>query len=745
MMRMRVLCSLFVSLAVLPLAAGVSFGGADLNDRDEILFTVRRDFPGTPSYRTLFYAKLVNGAPAENPRSLTCYPERMELLSAGKILEIRNRYGTARYSFETKNLEWIEQAPAIPLDSMPIFPRAVSPDGAWSCFVVKTGFAEGALVFENSPTGKRITLDSHAPLSYDALPVKWAPDSSLVLYAKDGTVYFCSPDALFRGIEIDEAYREIGPGSIDSVCWAGDSVFYIDGDMLYKINVKELYTTGLYSAVIGRGSPSGRLPEAFDPSRDVFSVDKNGTSLFLIKSGKMFSLYRLRGTSAGYLPVVFSCPYVSASGPLVDAAVLWGADGTPYVWMRVMPYSGGKPMAAVYRASDSFVPVLSAENSCRPVISPDGSRAAFFSGSTVYAYDVSSWKRIAELAGENTASAVWDGNETLYVGGDRSVRRWNIASGASSILFLSSVASCAWDDETALATVTAGNKTFSLDASLKKWTELAAPKENAVSTQNGRYRVFFGTTPNASYENALYVRTLSGKAVTRAVFPESAKKTPARKKAAIAFDAYDSADGLPLILSALDTYNIRGTFFLNGEFIRRYPKETKQISLTGNTCASLFFSELDFTQSPFVIDEDFIRRGLARNEDEFFRCTGKELSLLWHAPFYRVTAAARKAGKKAGYAYAEAVSGEAGERTNIEGYSNARSCDPFASVEYPSASDIIEACLAALAEHGGGIVPVSVGSSRDTKNTRVYEKLDLLISAIFDAGFDIVGADELAE
>ena len=118
---------------------------------------------------------------------------------------------------------------------------------------------------------------------------------------------------------------------------------------------------------------------------------------------------------------------------------------------------------------------------------------------------------------------------------------------------------------------------------------------------------------------------------------------------------------------------------------------------------------------------------------------------MWHAPFYRVTAAARKAGKKAGYAYAEAVSGEAGERTNIEGYSNARSRDPFASVEYPSASDIIEACLAALAEHGGGIVPVSVGSSRDTKNTRVYEKLDLLISAIFDAGFDIVGADELAE
>ncbi|MGI0528615.1 polysaccharide deacetylase family protein [Treponema socranskii] len=744
MKNFRILCCIFMALAALPLAAGVSFGSADLNDKDEILFTVRRDFPGTPSYRTLFYAKLVNGFPAESPRALTCYPERMELLLAGKILQIRNRYGTARYSFETDTLEWLEQTDTIPLDSMPLFPRAVSPDGVWSCFVVKTGFAEGALVFENFATGKRMALDPHASVSYDSLPVKWAPDSSLVLYAKEGTVRFCSPDALFRGIEIDEAYREIGPGSIDSVCWAGGSVFYIDGDMLYKINVKELYTTGLYSPVIGRGTPVGRLPEPFNPSRDMFSVDKNGTSLLLIKSGKIFSRYRLRGNTADYLPVVFSRPYVSEFGPLVDAVVLWSSDGIPYVWMRLMPYSGGKPMAAVYRASDSLSPLLTAENSCRPVVSPDGSRAAFFSGSTVYVYDVSSWKRIGELSGENTASAVWDGNDTLYVGGDRSVRCWNLASGTSRALVLSSASSCSWDRETGRATVTAGGKTFSLDASFKKWTELSSPRENTVSIQNGRYRVFFGTTPNTRFENALYVRILSGKATTKAVFPESVQKTPARKKAALVFDAYDSADGLPLILASLDTYNIRGTFFFNGEFIRRYPKETKQISLSGNTCASLFFSEMDFTKSPFVIDEDFIRRGLARNEDEFFRCTGKELSLLWHAPFYRVTAAARKAGKKAGYAYAEAVNGD-GERSTNAGQAAPSARDSSAYAEYPSTAALIESRLAALAENGGGIVPVSVGSLRNFASESVYQKLDLLISAIIDAGFDIVGADELAQ
>jgi len=104
-----------------------------------------------------------------------------------------------------------------------------------------------------------------------------------------------------------------------------------------------------------------------------------------------------------------------------------------------------------------------------------------------------------------------------------------------------------------------------------------------------------------------------------------------------------------------------------------------------------------------------------------------------------------KAGEKAGYAYAESVIGAAEKRTNTEGYSNARVRKLFASAEYRNAADFIESCLASLSENGGGIVPVSVGSSRDPTNERVYQKLDLLISAILDAGFDIVGADELSE
>ena len=35
--------------------------------------------------------------------------------------------------------------------------------------------------------------------------------------------------------------------------------------------------------------------------------------------------------------------------------------------------------------------------------------------------------------------------------------------------------------------------------------------------------------------------------------------------------------------------------------------------------------------------ENFIRRGLARNEDDFYEATGSELSLVWHMPNYFLT------------------------------------------------------------------------------------------------------------
>ena len=86
--------------------AGVKFGDADINQDDEILFTVRQEFPGAFSYRSLFKAKIEGGAVSGTPVMVSCFPEQMELLSGGKILQVRNRYGTAWIDTSVKSVEW---------------------------------------------------------------------------------------------------------------------------------------------------------------------------------------------------------------------------------------------------------------------------------------------------------------------------------------------------------------------------------------------------------------------------------------------------------------------------------------------------------------------------------------------------------------------------------------------------------------------------------------------------------------
>ena len=59
-------------------------------------------------------------------------------------------------------------------------------------------------------------------------------------------------------------------------------------------------------------------------------------------------------------------------------------------------------------------------------------------------------------------------------------------------------------------------------------------------------------------------------------------------------------------------------------------------------------------------------------------------------------------------------------------------------INYYTTSKIIERYIDALKANNGGILPVTVGISRGTRERYLYEDLDLLIAAILDEGFEIV-------
>lgn len=723
----RYILSFLLSLTVFSvLSAKISFGNLDLNNDDQILFTVSNQTTGISKYNALFTCKIKDGLPESAPTMISYFPERMELTENGRYLQVRNSYGLAKYDTLSGKFNWETVVKEIPENPLPLVPYSYSFDGNWYCSLEQTSFVTADLVLKNSAGTFRKVLCKNVQMSYESVPVKWSSERNILLYEKEGTVYFCNPEAVAAGVEIDEMYRKIGRGNINSVEFSSSKyIAYIDDYLLYKISTKELYTMGLYSGIIGQGTVVGRLPFQFNPTTDKFSTNKDVTAILVVQNKRMFTYLESHKDSNDYMDILYSRPYTDSTASLIDSTILWDKNNNPILWMEKLPYDGNKIRSSVYKISNIAVQVLEIEDSGTPFMSPDGTKVAFFAGAAIYVYNINNWSRLNELSGEKIVSAVWADSRTLYVGGEKSIRKWNPFTNIFDVIALASVNAAYWDsaDNKIIADNGSGNN-YELVAETNTWKKMGLAAKRQSSAQNGRYRVFIGTSVNCNYENAVFVRTLGKNPVTKPLYKETTKKKAAPKQVALIFDAYDNADGLATILSMLKKYDVKGDFFINGEFVRRYPLETQQIVKNNYNCNSMFFSLTDLTENQFIIDEDFVRRGLARNEDEFFHITNKELLLYWHAPYYKVNDAIKEYGANAGYSYIDLSFEDSDEDHE----------NPFA---------LIQKYYDRVVENKGGIIPVTIGYSQYKDSDCLYNYLDLLICALLDGGFELVGLNAL--
>lgn len=735
------ICRIFVFFSCLSLFPKVSFENPQINNESRVLFTVAHEMSGTIPYKTLF---LADATRTDNTKILTCFPERMELISDGAVLQIRNRYGTARYSTIDSTLAWIQRETSIPTGVKAVVPQSVSPDGKWSCSVKKTDAVSGQLCLRNMATLEEYIINETCSFDYDSVPVKWSPDSSIFIYEKDRNIYFCSPKAFHQNVQLGEDFRKIGEGTIQCVAWAGAKyIVYIQRDVVYKISVNELYTRGLYGSLVGIGSVAGRLPMAFNPASDRFFVSPTLDRIITISGNAVISSYRMNGTGSEMLPSVYSRPFSDASGVSVGYDCFFCGDGTQILWVHLIGIDDGKRKSGVYRLSSELSRLAVIEDCGAPVVSPDGKAVAFSSGNALLVYELQNWQKKGELAGEKVVSYVWSRSNAIYVGGTATVREWKADENgffpdSGKMIFLSSVQNSFWKPHASSVVCAQGltekDTFYDYDQFRNVWLTSAEDSktaaeftkkaaESAVAVQNGKFRVYIGPADNPLYANALFIRNFVGNGTTRALYPETVSLDEPRKKVALIFDAVDRADGITNILSVLSEYRVKATFFLNGAFIRRFPQECRQIVAAGHECASMYFSTADLTEKGFIIDEEFIRRGLARNEDEFYAVTGKELNLLWHAPFYKANESIKKAGELSGYRYVDA------SRLSLDSRTLADS-----NGWYLSADDIIRFFAENVSD--GMVIPVTVGMPAGSRDDYLYEKLGLLIGNLLEAGCD---------
>lgn len=739
------------STLLISLHAQVKFENPQINAGNKVIFTVSHKLGGTIPYKTLF---LADAAQTEATKIITCFPERMEMLAGGSVLQVRNRYGTARYSVADSTLSWIKREDSIPAGAKAMLPQKVSPDGKWACYVKKTDAATGELYLKNMSTLEEFLLNEKCDFDFDEVPAKWSGDGAFFVYEKDGNLYFGDPKAVYQKVQMGEEFRKIGEGTINCVTWASSKyLIYINRDLVYKISAKELYTRGLYSSMVGIGSVIGRLPLGFEGRKDRFWVNPLINQIVTINSNSVISSYRVNGTASSYLTSVYSKPFKDVQGSPVDYDVFFCTDGSQILWVNLIGLQDGKRNSTVYRLSSELKELNRVENASRPLVSPDGRKIVFASQKVTFVYDLGSWFELGRLGGESVYSYVWGSNSLLYIGGESTVREWKLAENnrfpnTGRVLFLSSAQAAFWkpDAENVVCAQSSANKAtfYDYDAFKNVWQASAEDSRTSFeymkkaevevyAVQNAKYRVYTGLTDNKLYENALYIRNFAGMGKSYALYPETVLPCDERKKVALIFDAVDSDDGLTHILAVLSSYNIKATFFLNGEFIRRYPQECKQIAESGHDCASMYFSTADLTEKGYIIDEEFIRRGLARNEDEFYAATGKELSLLWHAPFYKSNKQIKKAGELSGYRYIEAG------RLALDTYTLEKAAD--GKKWYLGAKDLVK--LYVDAAEPNMIIPVNVGLSAGTRSDFLYEKLSLLIGDFLDEGYEFTLVREM--
>lgn len=758
-MKKTLLSVLLVFVAFLSFAE-LNFQGLDLNSNNKLLFSAQVSIPGGINYPVLFSYDLDKSTAVQ----LTWYPESLEILDQGRILQVRNRFGVVRYQNTNRKLTWLEgftsfiKGASVTAGTLP--PFTPSPNGKFVVYWESDSFAYGKLVFQDLTTNKSSVIAENVERCFDSPCVLWSADSSAFIYENNGNLYFSRPELYSSEANlVEEKYRIIGKGTLDNVAWYSPSRFlYLSGDSVYSVAVSELFARSLYSDLIGIGSLCGKLSFSFEAGHDSFWVSPDGKSILISRNNRDVYYIDLLGDVFSQENGGTSRPSLALPANCANVFVFWSSSAPVVITESI---ENGNKVCHAFRVikKDSktglkgFVSLQLPADVTKFVLSPSGRKLAMASDNAIFIYDFEKWSQVAQYTDEPSVSFAWGDEVTLYVGGTKTVRAWNIIANTSDILFFSTVSNYGWSENGDSVVVECGNRRY-IQTPSGVWNDASAVTCKKTSTQNDLWRVYLDVSTNDVYKNTIFRRNNVGTSNTIQLIKDPVLRLDSLtevddtlnetgalnhgsrnrcRQVALTFDALDNAEGLSTILYTLKKYNIKATFFINGEFIRRHPKGVKEIVASGHQIGSMFFTPFDINNVRYRVDADFISRGLARNEDEFYALTNSELSLLWHPAFYAQSDVILQAGKESGYTYV-GYDVDSLDWVVLEDSATLQGL-------YFSSSKLVEKIL--QEKKPGSIIPIRVGKPDGSRKDFLYEKLDLLINGLLESGYEIVTISEL--
>ena len=760
-MKRRLLIS-FLCLVVLgSLWSEVRFADPDLSVDNLLLFKVRSLSPQWGAHDTLFLTDLETRELSQ----LTYFPERLTYLPGIKALQLQNRFGVF-YSDETLgNFQPSPQFPSFIRNNSilqgSLSPLSAAPNGRYLLCVEDSSPALGDLYFVDLDRDERSLVSRGIEIDLHTTPVVWAPDSSFCVYSKSDLIYYMSVRQLSVQEGLAEEYRQIGEGQIGNMSPGSQTaLYYIRGSLIYELDSSELFTRALYRGYLDIGRLVGKIPFPFDPNFDSFWISPAGTHVLLAKGGRNLFLYRLSTedySSAGHSQ---SLPYLYLPRNTQLERVLWDESGC--LTILTTGSENGRIHSQVFRIEAGAMnssPVfqhLAVEGVEDILLSPDKSQAAVIFRDRVAIYDYQSWSKKQEFEQPGVLQVTWIDEGKLVIGGKNTIREYSLDSDLERLLGISQPDDYGFSANGDAVLCTVGDQTFRWlhGDEPDGWSESVAAISGSRNTTADSYRVFLEQTPDRIFQNMLMIRDRQ-RLVTTALLkfsPDALEPFPAtddpldfvtfdhgsrirRREISLVFNVVDSVEGLPAILSALREYNLRCTFFVNGEAIRSYPDAVREIAESGHEVGSLFSMYFDMTDARFRLNKDFIKRGMAQNEDEYFDATGKELSLLWHAPYYFVNSDILQASREMNYVYV-------GRDADPLDWVTREMSITTRDIYFPSAT-LVQRVVGA--KKPGSIVPVMVGRPNGERRDYFFHKLDLLIDALVKRGYEIVPVSVLIE
>jgi peptidoglycan/xylan/chitin deacetylase (PgdA/CDA1 family) len=324
-------------------------------------------------------------------------------------------------------------------------------------------------------------------------------------------------------------------------------------------------------------------------------------------------------------------------------------------------------------------------------------------------------------------------------------------------LFFSQTEQLGYDLETGLISVQSKEKTASLHEN--RWLTRSPLQLRPASTANALIRVYAEELYSGTYQNIIMIRKVK-EVGTKPLFNAPAlayENYPTAEEPidfvhfthgsrirgrniSLTFNAIDSAEGLGQILAVLKHYKIKATFFVNGEFMRRYPAAVKELAESEQEIGSLFYTWFNLADQRYKIDTDFLKQGLARNEDEYREITGRELTLLWRTPYFVINRSVLEAASALHYTLVG---------TDVDSLDSITRDTGNDSGLYRRGAVLVEEILAR--KKPGSIINLTVGKPGEHdaaslgRSDYLFQKLDVLINGLIQKGYTIVPVSRLIE